>query len=59
MNPFSSFSHSAILASWFSGTLEEDFLICARRIFRRSLENDPFKGLLNQYRVFHSITGDS
>ncbi|WP_099109180.1 MULTISPECIES: hypothetical protein [Xenorhabdus] len=53
----SSFSHSALLASWFNGTFENDYWTLAHRVLQ---ENDwltfdaSIKNLLNRYYAIHN-----
>jgi len=57
-NPMASFSHSAILAAWFNGSLEQQFLQPARRYIKQQIGPGAvpdFRTLTHCYQRFHEF----
>ena len=55
-NVAQSFSHSAILASWFKNTLEKDFLVKAKKFLSKEyffVFSDQFYDSTKRYRMIH------
>jgi hypothetical protein len=58
-NPASSFSHSAILAAWFNGTLEQEFVEPGCQFIQSNLSTDDPASILapnlQRYRFYQSV----